>query len=119
MGRIALCVTALTTPPLQVSHVLEYAHDHQVEAFLEPTVDLCHALLQRDSVDVPRGVPGAGDTVQLVRNIISFVIFAGTLPSRVSESPFALVAARCATILAQVRPRRACAHDRASCCKHV
>lgn len=39
----------------QVAAVLEYATHNNVEPFLEPVLDLCHAIVQRDAREVEAG----------------------------------------------------------------
>ena len=78
--------------------MLSYAHTNSIEAFLEPAVELCATLLERDAQEVQARVPGAGATVALVANVQSFVMF-----SAGGDSPISFAAARCAVLLSEVR----------------
>ncbi len=40
---------------MQVAAVLEYATQNNVEPFLEPVLELCHTIVQRDSKEVEAG----------------------------------------------------------------
>ena len=83
---------------LQVSTVLRYAHANNIEAFLEPAVDLCLALLRRDAHDMEARAPGAGFSVALADNVESFVMFCGLQGLHMAEA-----AAECAVLLSEVR----------------
>jgi len=50
----------------RVDSVLAFAHENAVDPFLEPALDLCCSLLERDQHALHEGVPGAGLTRGLV-----------------------------------------------------
>ncbi|CAG9460825.1 unnamed protein product [Pedinophyceae sp. YPF-701] len=50
----------------RVEQVLVYAHENAVEPFLDPALDLCCSLLERDQHATHAGEPGAGITRGLV-----------------------------------------------------
>jgi hypothetical protein len=85
---------------MQVSTVLEYAHLNNIEAFLEPAVELCLVLLQRDRVEIASREPGAGTTMHLVQNAQSFVVFCGA-----GTAPIAVAASQCIVLLSEVSCR--------------
>ena len=93
-----------TTHCAQVSTVLEYAHEHNIEAFLEPAAELCVTLLQRDRREAAAREPGAGTTWHLVRNVQSFVVFCAA-----GAAPIARAAASCVVLLSEVRRFARCA----------
>jgi hypothetical protein len=85
--------------------VLEYAHSHNIEAFLEPAVELSLALLQRDRVEAAAREPGAGTTMHLVQNAQSFVVFCGA-----GTAPIAVAASQCLVLLSEVSITLSCGH---------
>lgn len=89
----------------KVSHVLEYAHAHSVEPFLEPTVELCTALLQREVQDKPSTGTADGLAMLLVRNVSSFITFAG-----MGDSTLASTSSEAALLLGQIYPHE-CANS--------
>lgn len=103
--RVLTATNAISTQHLysmgvaqKVSTVLTYAHSNNIEAFLEPAVELCLTLLQRDTDEIAQRVTGAGGTRCLVSNVQSFVMFCGAGCSQLGRS-----AAACAVLLSEVR----------------
>jgi hypothetical protein len=95
---------------LQVARVLDYAHENQVDAFLEPTAELCLALLERDAAEAKRmhaeahrhsdgGAVSTGANAALASNALSHIVF-----SAQGESALSHLGAECLRLLSRVRP---------------
>lgn len=65
-GAVPLSKVASLEVVPRVMSVLSYAFDNSVEPFLEPVLDLCCSLLERDQHAAHEGIPGAGVTGPLV-----------------------------------------------------
>lgn len=92
---------------MQVATVLSYAHENQVDAFLEPTVEMCLALLKRDMLEathaadhlhVPEHSGYCGHYAALAGNALSHISFC-----RQGSTALAFLAADCILLISQVR----------------
>lgn len=91
---------------MQVARVLTYAYENHVQAFLEPTAELCMALLERDATDPARQDPlrPPGSTLPgvsaaaLVTTTLPHIVFCGN-----GQTPLAFLGAECLRLLSQVR----------------
>lgn len=107
---------------VQVAKVLGYAHENQVEAFLEPTVELCLSLLEREMSEArrqpnsshppERGV-STGANVSLAANVLSHVMFC----AQGAGTALASLAADCLLLLSQARASQNC--NNSSCGRPV
>lgn len=95
---------------VQVARVLTYAYENNVQAFLEPTAELCLALLERDAGDPahqdplrpPGSAPPGASSADLVATTQPHVVFCSH-----GQTPLAFLGSECLRLLSQVRfPRR-------------
>lgn len=93
--------------PMQVARVLGYAHENQVDAFLEPTVELCLSLLERDMSEASRPAGSSCNSEHSVSTGANFALAGNTL-SHIAfcaqgDTALAFLAADCLLLLSQVR----------------
>ena len=68
-GALSLPDAARLSVASRVHAVLSYAHDNAVEPFLEPVLDLCCSLLERDQHARHADAPGAGASTALLDSL--------------------------------------------------
>eukprot|EP00892_Ulva_mutabilis_P008231 jgi/Ulvmu1/5780/UM025_0034.1 len=91
--------------PAKVARVLTYAYENHVQAFLEPTAELCLALLERDATDpahqdplrAPGAAPPAASSAALVTTTLPHIVFCDN-----GQTPLAYLGAECLRLLSQM-----------------
>lgn len=89
-----------------MARVLTYAYENNVQAFLEPTAELCLALLERDAGDPahqdplrpPGSAPPGASSAALVATTQPHIVFCAN-----GQTPLAFLGSDCLRLLSQVR----------------